>query len=274
VSTSIANVALVTGVGGGIGAAIASHLASHHYTVYGTSRSVEVSRADPRSGVNLRALDVRDEQATAAAVAEVIGATGRIDVLVNNAGVALAGALEETSIAEAKELFETNFFGALRTTTAVLPHMRSARRGRIIFVSSVLGFLPAPFMGIYAASKHAIEAYAETLDHEVRAFGIRSILVEPSFTATRLVKHQRTTAQRIPAYDVVRDRVLQRFAENTERGARPEEVAEVVFEAASAESPDLRYPVAGAAKSLSWLRRFVPSRMFERSFRHRALLDI
>jgi NAD(P)-dependent dehydrogenase (short-subunit alcohol dehydrogenase family) len=128
-------------------------------------------------------------------------------------------------------------------------------------------------MGIYAASKHALEGYAETLDHEVRGFGVRSILVEPSFTATRLVKNQREAAQRIPACALVRTRVLQKFAESTERGARPEEVAETVVMAASAESPKLRYPVDGAAKSVSRLRRFVPSRLFEKSFRHQFLLD-
>lgn len=105
---------------------------------------------------------------------------------------------EETSLTEARDLFDTNFFGALSATTAALPHMRRQQHGRIIFISSVLGFLPAPFMGIYGATKHAIKGYAETLDHEVREFGIRSILVEPSFTATNLVDKQRETAQRLP----------------------------------------------------------------------------
>jgi NAD(P)-dependent dehydrogenase (short-subunit alcohol dehydrogenase family) len=264
-------VALVTGASSGIGAAVAAKFLDNGYIVYATSRTV----AEPPSakGMITRALDVRDERAVAALVAEVLDSTGRIDVLVNNAGVALAGALEETSIAEAKDLFETNFFGVLRTTTAVLPYMRAARRGRILFISSVLGFLPAPFMGIYSASKHAIEGYAETLDHEVRGFGVRSILVEPSFTATRLVKQRREAARHLSVYASLRTRVLQRFAENTVHGDRPEEVAKAVLEAATEESPKLRYPVDGAAKSVSRLRRFVPSRLFEKSFRHQFLLD-
>jgi NAD(P)-dependent dehydrogenase (short-subunit alcohol dehydrogenase family) len=265
------NVAVVTGAGRGIGAAIATYLLDRGYIVFGTSRKGRESES-PR-GIAMRALDVRDDEAIVALVDEVMRQTGRIDVLVNNTGTTLAGALEETSLAEAKDLFDVNFFGAVRATTAVLPHMRSARRGRIIFVSSVLGFLPAPFMGIYAASKHAIEGYAETLDHEVRAFGIRSVLVEPSFTATALVRNQRETARRLPAYEAVRARVLQRFAENTEHGARPEGVAAVVFEAASAARPRLRYPVGTPALSLSRLRRFVPERMFEKSFRRRSLLE-
>jgi NAD(P)-dependent dehydrogenase (short-subunit alcohol dehydrogenase family) len=268
--TADRKVALVTGASGGIGAAVATRLLNEGYTVYATSRRAESSKMP---GMNARALDVRDDRAVAALVAEVIGTTGRIDVLVNNAGVALAGGLEETSIAEAKELFETNFFGALRVTTAVLPHMRSARRGRIIFISSVLGFLPAPFMGIYAASKHALEGYAETLDHEVRSFGVRSILVEPGFTATALVTSQREAVQRLSAYATIRSRVLEVFAKNTEHGARPEDVATVVLEAATAESPKLRYPAGDAARSLSRLRRFVPAGLFDKTLRQRFQLD-
>src|SRR5437879_4295945 len=173
-------VALVTGAGRGIGAAIATRLHDDGYAVYATSRAE--APAAPASGIAMRRLDVRDEKAVAALVDDIVREAGRIDVLVNNAGAMLAGAIEETSLAEVQDLFDTNFFGAVSATKAVLPHMRRARRGRIIFISSVLGFLPAPFMGIYGATKHAIEGYAETLDHEVREFGIRSILVEPSFT--------------------------------------------------------------------------------------------
>jgi NAD(P)-dependent dehydrogenase (short-subunit alcohol dehydrogenase family) len=220
----------------------------------------------------MRAVDVRDRDAIDRLVDEVMRDTGRIDLLVNNAGATLVGSLEETSFGEAQALFEVNFFGAMRATTAVLPHMREARHGRIVFVGSILGLLPAPFMGIYAATKHALEGYAETLDHEVRGFGVRSILVEPSFTATQLVNNQREAAQRLPPYASVRARLLHKFAEDTAHGARPEAVAEVILEAASAVAPRLRYPV-GAARSLSRLRRFVPAGMFDSSFRRRFLLD-
>lgn len=149
--------------------------------------------------------------------------------------------------------------------------MRAARRGRIIF-GSVLGFLPAPFMAIYSASKHALEGYAESLDHEVRGFGIRSILVEPSFTATRLVKNQGEASQRLPAYAAVRARMRKKFADETERGGSPENVAAAVLEAISASTPKLRYRI-GQARSLSRLRRFTPERLFDKSFRWLFPLD-
>ncbi|MYN40117.1 SDR family NAD(P)-dependent oxidoreductase [Duganella sp. FT109W] len=116
------------------------------------------------------------------AIAEIIGHAGRIDVLVNNAGVNLTGAVEETSMAEALALFETNVFGAMRAIQAVLPHMRQQRAGRIVNVSSVLGFLPAPYMAMYSASKHAVEGLSESLDHELRQFGVRVTLVNVAAT--------------------------------------------------------------------------------------------
>ncbi len=270
-SSPLPKIALVTGAGRGIGAAIATRLRNDGYTVYGTSR-VD-SAAPPASGIAMRSLDVRDDKATATLVGDILREAGRIDVLVNNAGAMLAGAIEETSLAEARELFNTNFFGAVSATTTVLPHMRLARSGRIIFISSVLGFLPAPFMGIYGATKHAIEGYAETLDHEVRDFGIRSILVEPSFTATNLVDKQREVVQRLPEYTEVRSRVLRKFADDTRQGSTPESVADVVAAAVVATAPKLRYPV-GPANSLSRLRRFIPAGMFEKTFRRQRLLEI
>jgi NAD(P)-dependent dehydrogenase (short-subunit alcohol dehydrogenase family) len=270
-SETPSKVALVTGASSGIGVAVATHLLNDGYTVYGTSRKPEGPQSRT-AGITMRALDVRDDTAVGVLVDDVVRNAGRIDLLVNNAGSQLVGALEETSLVEAKELFDVNFFGAVRATTAVLPHMRAARRGRIIFVSSVLGFLPAPFMGIYSATKHALEGYAETLDHEVRTFGIRSILVEPSFTATQLVKNQREASQRLPVYASMRAHVLQRFAEDTEHGDRPESVAATVLQAASATTPKLRYQV-GQAKSLGRLRRFLPASMFEKSFRRRIALE-
>jgi NAD(P)-dependent dehydrogenase (short-subunit alcohol dehydrogenase family) len=265
-------IALVTGAGRGIGAAVATRLHNDGYTVYGTTRKADAS-APPMSDIAMRSLDVRDDRAVAALVDDIVREAGRIDVLVNNAGAMLAGAIEEVSRAEARDLFDTNFFGAVSATTAVLPHMRRARRGRIIFISSVLGFLPAPFMGIYGATKHAIEGFAETLDHEVREFGVRSILVEPSYTATNLVDKQRETAQQLPDYAAARVRVLRKFADDTRKGSTPESVADVVAAAIAVTAPKLRYPV-GPARSLSLLRRFVPAAMFEKTLRRQLHLDI
>src|SRR5438067_5523807 len=147
-------VALVTGASSGIGEAATRAVVGAGFTVYGTSR--RATPGEKRGEVVFLPLDVTDDESVAAAVREVLDRSGRIDVLVNNAGVGVAGAAEESSIEQARALFETNLFGSIRMTRAVLPHMREQGSGRIINVSSVLGFLPAPFMALYAASKHAI----------------------------------------------------------------------------------------------------------------------
>ena len=180
-------VALVTGVSSGIGQATALRLAGLGFRTFGTVRE----HFEPKPGIELVRLDVRDRDSIDEAVASIFERAGRIDVLVNSAGTAMISAAEETSLEEAHELFETNFFGLMRMTQSVLPAMRAQRSGRIINISSVLGFLPAPFMSVYAASKHAVEGYSESLDHEVRNFGVRVILVEPGFTRTNLGRETR-----------------------------------------------------------------------------------
>ena len=129
-------------------------------------------------------LDVASDTSVTAAVQQVIERFGRIDVLVNNAGIGSIGAAEETSVAQAQAVFDINVFGVMRMVKEVLPHMRAQGRGRIINLSSVQGFIPAPYMAVYGASKHAIEGYSQSLDHEVRQYGIRSLLVEPAYTKT------------------------------------------------------------------------------------------
>jgi NAD(P)-dependent dehydrogenase (short-subunit alcohol dehydrogenase family) len=163
---SSSQVAFITGVSSGIGRATAILFAQRGGKVFGSVRDARKAEAIP--GVELVEMDVRDADSVQRAVDVIIGKARRIDVLVNSAGGTLLGAVEETSVAEAQALFDTNVFGTLRMTQAVLPYMRQQRSGRIINVSSVLGFLPAPYMGLYSASKHAIEGMSETLDHEVR----------------------------------------------------------------------------------------------------------
>src|SRR5918995_3475366 len=175
-------VALVTGASSGIGEAVARALVGAGFTVYGTSR--RAAGGEKRDGVVFLPLDVTDDASVAGAVREVLDRSGRIDVLVNNAGIAVSGAAEESSIEQARALFETNLFGSMRVTRAVLPHMREQGSGRIINVSSVLGLLPAPFGALYASTKHALEGYSESLDHEVREYGVRVLLVEPGYTRT------------------------------------------------------------------------------------------
>src|SRR5256714_73606 len=173
-------VAVVTGASSGIGEAAAQELVGAGFTVYGTSRKAAVG--EERDGVVFVPLDVTDDESVADALREVLDRSGRIDVLVNNAGLGIAGAAEESSIEQARKLFDTNLFGSIRMTRAVLPHMREQGSGRVINISSVLGLIPAPFGALYAATKHAVEGYSESLDHEVREFGGRGLLVEPAYT--------------------------------------------------------------------------------------------
>jgi NAD(P)-dependent dehydrogenase (short-subunit alcohol dehydrogenase family) len=200
-------VVLVTGATSGIGEAIVDLLPSLGYRVFGTTRKTLGGRTASENK-ELVELDVDDEELVRSCVQTVVDRAGRIDALVNNAGYALLGAVEETSVEEAKAQFETNFFGVLRLTRIILPIMRDQGSGRIINISSVVGFLPAPFMGIYAASKHAIEGYSESLDHEVRQFGIRVSLVEPGFTRTHLSQSGRLAGKPLGIYDAYRTRAL------------------------------------------------------------------
>jgi NAD(P)-dependent dehydrogenase (short-subunit alcohol dehydrogenase family) len=224
-------------------------------------------------GVERVSLDVRDEASITAAVASVLSRAGRIDALVNNAGTTIVGAIEETETAQAQALFDVNFFGAARVTRAVLPTMRAQRAGRVVFVGSVVGFVPAPFMGFYAASKHALEGYSESLDHEVRALGIRAIVVEPGFMKTRFEKNATVATGTISDYTEARERVGARINENIEDGGDPALVAEAITAALSARRPKLRYPVGKGAGMLAALRSFVPAGLFDRSLRKQFRLD-
>src|SRR5881227_199818 len=191
-------VALVTGASSGIGEAAAHQLLDAGFTVYGTSRRAVAG--EERGGVVFLPLDVTDDQSVAGAVREVLDRSGRIDVLVNNAGLGIAGAAEESSIEQARALFDTNLFGSIRMTRAVLPQMREQGSGRVINISSVLGLVPAPFGAVYAATKHAIEGYSESLDHEVREHGIRVRLVEPAYTRTSFDANALPADEPLPVY--------------------------------------------------------------------------
>jgi len=263
-------VALVTGVSSGIGRETAQLLAEHDARTFGTVRNLR--RASLIDRVELIEMNVNDDGSVRETVRSVLEKAGKIDVLINNAGYSLAGGLEETSVEEARQLFETNFFGVLRVTQAVLPSMRRNGYGRIVNISSMLGLLPGPYRGIYAASKHALEGYTTTLDHEVRAFGIRAVLVEPMYTRTKIAKNEKSVQAAIPAYADQKQRVTEIIEQETANGDDPYDVAEVVYDAASAKSPRLHNPV-GEGVMLSRLHRFVPSRLFDSVFRKRFQLD-
>jgi NAD(P)-dependent dehydrogenase (short-subunit alcohol dehydrogenase family) len=250
-----APVVVITGVSSGIGRAAAETFARMGCQVYGTVRSLE--SAKPITGVVLVAMDVRDGASVSTAVDSVLTKAGRIDILINNAGVSVIGAIEETSIDEALALMNTNVLGIMRTVKAVLPHMRAARAGRIVNVSSVLGFLPAPYMGVYAATKHAVEGLSESLDHEVRQFGIRVSVVEPTFTKTSLGSNSPLTGAAISDYARERNLVGRSIQNSLEVGPGPEVVVKAIVEAAT-QSWKMRHTPRGMASLLSKLRRFMP----------------
>jgi NAD(P)-dependent dehydrogenase (short-subunit alcohol dehydrogenase family) len=263
-------VALITGVSSGIGNSIARKLVAHGYRVFGTARSPDTAMP---AKVERVLLDVLEGASVEAGVREVLAKAGRIDLLVNNAGGGMIGAVEETSIAQAQKLFDLNFFGAVRMTQAVLPTMRAQRSGRIVFISSVVGFLPAPYMGFYAASKHALEGLAESLDHETRTLGIRATLVEPGFMRTNIRENGMSAGNSVDVYAFARLRAGEQIAARVSAGDDPSIVADVVFEAATAAKPRLRYPVGKGAGLLSRLRRFLPESMFDSGLRKEFGLD-
>jgi NAD(P)-dependent dehydrogenase (short-subunit alcohol dehydrogenase family) len=264
-------IALITGASSGIGEATAHRLAAAGYQVYGTSRRGELNGQRPYA---MLALDVTSDASVAAAVAEVIRREGRIDLLVNNAGfgVAPAGA-EESSIEQAKAIFETNFFGLVRMTRAVVPHMRRQGQGRILNIGSVLGFLPMPFSALYAATKHAVGGYSESLDHELRTLGIRVAVIEPAYTKTQFDANFMAPDAQLDAYREVRALLGKVLGKVMATADEPSVVADVVLEAASAARPQLRYAAGGLAKRLRLLRRFAPARLLDAGIRKDLQLD-
>lgn len=261
---SNSKVVVVTGVSSGIGRATAEKFVKRGCQVFGTVRNH--ANAQPIPGVVLIEMDIRDDTSVQRGFEAVIARAGRIDVLINSAGVTLLGATEETSVAEAQALFDTNVFGVLRTIQAVLPHMRAQRAGRIVNISSVLGFLPAPYMGLYSASKHAVEGMSETLDHEVRKFGVRVVLVEPSYTKTNLDLNAPHAASKIAAYDDERAVVSRAIQKSVSEAPEPDGVATTIVDAALGEWKMRRAP-KGQASLLSKLRRFMPAGPVDASLR-------
>lgn len=257
-------VALVTGASSGIGHATAKALHKAGYRVFGTSRRAAAKDFD---SIAMLTCDVTDETSVRKLVDEVLAKAGRIDLLVNNAGVGVIGGAEESSIAQACALFDVNVFGVMRVTNAVLPTMRGQRKGRIINISSILGLIPSPYNAIYSSSKHAIEGYSESLDHELRTLGIRVALVEPGYTNTAFERNKTKPDQPLSIYDSFRTDTERFMLKSVEEGDAPEIVAETVLKAASAAVPNRRYPAGKMAHRVSLLRRFVPASAFDKSLR-------
>ena len=259
------NVALVTGASSGIGKATALTLAQAGYRVVGTSR--KAAPGEVRDGIRMIACDVTDDASVTKAVALAHAEFGSIDLLVNNAGYALSGPAEESSTEQVRMQFDTNFLGVVRVTNAVLPIMRQQGHGRILNMGSVLGLIPAPFGAYYSATKHAIEGYSESLDHEVRNFGIRVSVIEPWATKTSIEANSPQGDRPVAAYAQTLAKYRTAFDAAMAAGDTAEDVAATVLAAAQDRVPRLRYPSGKAARQTSFLRRFVPRALFDRSLR-------
>jgi short-subunit dehydrogenase len=264
-------VAIVTGASSGIGEATAELLANSGYKVYGTSRKADQVTNRPYKMI---ALDVTSEASVAAALKQVIDIEGQIDLLVNNAGFGVApGGAEESSIEQTQRIFDTNFFGLVRMTRAVLPYMRKQGAGRIINIGSILGLIPAPYMATYAATKHAVEGYSESIDHELRTQGIRVSVIEPAYTNTQFESNTQELDSKLAEYATARKALAKLIKISVAAGDDPGVVAEVVLKAATAKNPKLRYAAGNLARRLSLLRRFAPAALVDMGIRKEMKLD-
>ena len=264
-------VALVTGASTGIGRATAEALRDAGYRVFGTSRKSVPQRSD---GITMQTGDVTSDASVAKLVDDILAEAGRIDLLVNNAGVGLFGGAEESSVAQVQALFDVNVFGVIRMTNAVLPSMRRRGEGRIINMGSVLGLVPAPYSAHYSAAKHALEGYSESLDHEVRVFNIRVSVIEPAFVRTVFDQNGFEPDSVLKEYDRARAGVDALLRDVMPKADRPEVVADVVVKAATDAHPRRRYTAGKAARQVSMLRRFAPAGIFDKSLRKQFRLPV
>jgi short-subunit dehydrogenase len=261
----IGRTAFVTGGSSGIGKAAALALSRASYKVMATSR--KAMPGEVRDEIRMIACDVTNDASVAQAVAQAHAELGSIDLLVNNAGYALSGAAEESSIDQVVALFNTNFHGVVRVTNAVLPIMRQQGHGRILTTGSVLGLIPSPYGAYYSASKHAIEGYSESLDHEVRNFGIRVAVIEPWATKTSIEANSPRGDRPVAAYAQSFAKYRAAFDAAMAAGDTAEDVAATILAAAQDLVPRLRYPSGKAARQTSFARRFLPIAFFDRTLR-------
>lgn len=261
----------MTGASSGIGRASAEALARAGYTVFGTSRRATSTGPDQ---VTMLACDVTDGESVNALVSTVLAKAGRIDLLVNNAGIGLQAGAEESSVEQVQALFDVNLFGVVRVTNAVLPAMRRQGGGRIINIGSILGVIPAPYSAHYSAAKHAVEGYSESLDHEIRTFNIRVSVIEPAFVRTVFDQNGIEPDLVMKEYDRARAGVDALLHDVMPKADLPEVVAKVVLKAATDKHPRRRYTAGKAARQVSLLRRFAPAEVFDKALRKQFRLSV
>ncbi len=258
-------VVLITGASSGIGKVCADHLHRRGYKVYGASRSL---RPDSLEYAAIQ-MDVNDDASVVDGVRQIMDRESRIDVVVNCAGFGIAGSVEDTSIAEAKAQFETNFFGVLRVCKEVLAIMRPQGSGLIINISSIAGLVSLPFQPFYSAGKFALEGMTEALRMEVLPFGVRVVLVEPGDFRTQFAANRKLTgeSQNNSAYRERFGKALAVFEKEENNGADPLAIARLIERLIENPSPSLRYSVGPVGERIApLLKQILPHKLYERLF--------
>lgn len=259
----MSKVVFITGASSGIGKSIGEFLHSKGFIVYGTSRNPE---RISHSVFPLIALDVRDKNSIHSAVAEVISKSGKIDVVINNAGVGITGPIEEIPTEEIKNNFETNLFGPIEVMKAVLPQMRVQHSGLIINITSIAGYMGLPYRGIYSASKGALELITEALRMEVKSFGIHITNVAPGDFATNIAAGRfHAPLVKGSAYEIPYGNTLKMMDEHVDSGSNPNEMAEAIYAIIQNPNPKIHYKIGAFMQKFSIvLKRILPDKMYEK----------
>ncbi|AWM12491.1 short-chain dehydrogenase/reductase [Flavobacterium sediminis] len=259
----MSKVVFITGGSSGIGKAVGVFLKNKGFTVYGTSRNPE---RFPDAEINLIALDVRDKGSIAKAIEEVVNQEGKIDVLINNAGVGITGPLEEIPAEEIKNNFETNLFGPIEVMKAVLPYMRDKKSGLIINVTSIAGYMGLPFRGVYSASKGALELVTEAMRMEVKPFGVQITNVAPGDFSTNIAAGRyHAPLVKGSAYEVTYGSTLEMMNEHVDAGSNPMEMAEAIYTIIQNPNPKIHYKVGAFMQKFSIvLKRILPDKVYEK----------
>ncbi|WP_046757248.1 SDR family oxidoreductase [Kordia jejudonensis] len=260
----MSKVVLITGGSSGIGKSIGILLASKGYTVYGTSRNP--AKFTNFNEFNLLALDVRNTETIQKAVATIVQKEGRLDVLINNAGVGITGPIEETPDEEIHKAFQTNLYGPIAVMKAVLPQMRSQKSGLIINVTSIAGYMGLPYRGIYSASKGALELVTEAMRMETKMFGVEITNVAPGDFATNIAagRYHTPVFDNSP-YKEVYGNMLTEMDAHVDEGSDPKMMAEAVLSIIETKKPKIHYKVGAFMQKFSIvLKRILPDKMYEK----------
>jgi NAD(P)-dependent dehydrogenase (short-subunit alcohol dehydrogenase family) len=255
-------VVLITGASSGIGLCCAEFLSTRGYRVYGASRT-----ATTAAGAAPLPLDVTNDESAVQAIETVLAREGRLDVLVNNAGFGIAGAIEDTSMEEAAAQFAANFFGVMRMCRAALPVMRRQGAGYIINIGSIGGLIAIPYQGLYSATKFAVEGLSEALRLESAPFGIRVALIEPGDHKTAFTKNRQMTKASGAGspYRARFEAAVGRMAKDEQSGPSPDAVARLLERVINNPRPRLRYTAGPLPQRAAvWLKRLMPYALIEK----------